>query len=257
MDNNATNTFSPSEAKRELHEEHRRAARQAIRRGANNLGGCSSGSTLRLLFEIGDAFSDIAPFWDEASPFRQNAGFCEADLAEAELDPKKWGDDEDGSEWEGALADLDAVLDPRRWGANTDGEPGKSPAAPSRPPRIPGEGGALANLTIVAAHYEKEAADARNSNGCHALNDLHIRTYNNMIRASNEVSQLWEGKAQTAAYDLVKTLVFRMVIADDELARPVLSAAAAYLGNIRARIRPLTDLRLEETGLQPPANGRG
>ena len=232
------------DAKREAHEENRKAAREGIRIESRKLSEGFSGRTLRMLLMLCNAFSDIAPFSDELSVFQPRVETRVVDVADAELDSRKWGARSDSYDLDEALSDLDETLDPRQWG---------SWAQPGSLGQSAGDRGVMANPTVIAARYEKEAEDARNEGWHHALNDLPISRYNEMIRASNDIALLWDGKAQATAYDLVKTLVFRMVLANDELGGPVLAAATGYLANIKRRAAPMIDLWHEDAGLEPPA----
>lgn len=225
-----------AEAKKEVHCSSQGEAVQLVRKKANELGGCSSGATLRTLFELVYALSAITPFVGERPSFEQRV------VAEAAvLDPREWGSYAEDSA--GASDGAASEFDPGNWGSAVNPEPRTESAK---------DLGDLLNPTIIAAQYEAEAKEARDEGRHHALNDFPVARYNQIIRASNDVSTLWEGRHQASAYELVKTLVFRTVISDDALASRVLMASTRYLYDVQRREAPLIGLWHVDTGLEPP-----
>ena len=229
------------DTQKKTHDENLSAAVRTLRNEANNLGGSASGSIFEKLCRLGIELSRITPFANEGFVSKPNAESCMRDTAEAEIDPGKWGASESGIDFEEALDNLDVILDPSAWGTLES------------PEESPDNAGLFINPTCLAARYEKEAEDARNYHEHHALNDISICTYNVMIRASNDVSLLWDGRLQADAYELAKTLIFRTVISNEQLGPSVLVAALGYLADIKSRAKPMIDLWHQEAGLELPA----
>ena len=281
-----------AEARREAHEEKRGEAVRSTRSRADKLGACPppaapgvrpspaaldtspSPATLDALSGLVDSLTDIAPFGDDRLSRRLEdgaAGLAPEEWGAAgdggalarwdvELDPAKWGTWEDGAAAD--PADGFAELDPAKWGAREDEAAGHDPQSRGLAAEPgPGKGraagrDALLNPTVIAARYEKEAEAAREGGWHHALNDFPTKRYNEIVRASNDVALLWEGALQATAYDLVKSLVLRTVLTDDELAGRVLGECAGFLDEVKSQAAPMLDLWHEEAALEPPAKRR-